>query len=92
MESVRFEEIERPNWSSGRCPGGQAEMSKDFGDHRGIFKMKPHWGNVQFFRNSYQLQVTTLTILRTYSGLKVCFELLNFVNSSIRYSDPDVCR
>jgi hypothetical protein len=36
-ESSCFEEIDRPSWSSGRCPGGQAEMSKNFGNHRRVF-------------------------------------------------------
>lgn len=37
MESGRFEEIERPWRRLGRCPGGQAEMSENPGDHSGIF-------------------------------------------------------
>jgi len=29
--------IEWPRWRSGRCPGGQAEMREDLGDHGRMF-------------------------------------------------------
>jgi hypothetical protein len=35
--SGRLESLEWPRWGSGRCPGGQAEMGEDLGDHRGLF-------------------------------------------------------
>ena len=35
--SGRYEELERACGSSGRCSRGQAQMSEDLGDHRGIF-------------------------------------------------------
>jgi predicted 3-demethylubiquinone-9 3-methyltransferase (glyoxalase superfamily) len=31
MEANRFEEVERLGRDSGKCPGGQAEMSENFG-------------------------------------------------------------
>jgi hypothetical protein len=34
---IHLESIECLCWGSGRCPGEQAEMSEDLGDHRGFF-------------------------------------------------------
>jgi hypothetical protein len=39
--SGQFESIEGPGRCSGRCPGGQAEMGEDLGDHGRIFDACP---------------------------------------------------
>jgi hypothetical protein len=37
LGSGRLDESEVPRRRSGRCPGGQAEVGKDLGDHGGIY-------------------------------------------------------
>jgi hypothetical protein len=37
LGSGQLESIEGPGRGSGRCPGGQAEVGEDLGDHGGIF-------------------------------------------------------
>ena len=37
LRSGQLESIEWPRRCSWRCPGGQAEMSEDLGDHVGVF-------------------------------------------------------
>ncbi len=63
VESGRFEEFEGARRRPGRCPGGQAQMGEDLGNHRSIFSGR---GDLQ----GATATIAEFSRIRTCPGLK----------------------